>query len=57
MTEDARLGNGVFKRRVEEVTQLDRVRNEDVKRALKQDVVIDVVKAKQNERSWSRWMM
>ena len=57
MTEDARLGNGVFKRRVEEVTQLDRVRNEDVKRALKQDVVIDVVKAKQNDRSWSRWMM
>ena len=39
------------------MTQLDRVRNEDVKRALKQDVVIDVVKAKQNERSWSRWMM
>ena len=48
-----------YLRRVEGVTQVDRVRNEDVRQALRQDAVLDVVKTKQRcgERSWSRWMM
>ena len=29
------------------MTRLDRVRNEDIRRALRQDAVLDVVKAKQ----------
>ena len=46
-------------RRVEGVTQLDRARNEDARWALRQDALLNVVKAKQRhgERSWSRWRM
>ena len=36
-----------YLRRVQGVTCLDRVRNEDIRRALRQDAVLDVVKAKQ----------
>ena len=36
-----------YLRRVEGVTQVDRVRNEDVRQALRQAAVLDVVKAKQ----------
>ena len=37
-----------YLRRVQEVSRLDRVRNEGVQQVLKQDAVLDVVKAKQN---------
>ena len=36
-----------YLRRVQGVTRLNRVRNEDIRRALRQDAVLDVVKAKQ----------
>ena len=36
-----------YLRRVEGVTQVDKVRNEDVRQALRQATVLDVVKAKQ----------
>ena len=40
----------MFLRRVEGVTRLDRVRNEDVRRSLGQEAVVDMVKEKQ--RRW-----
>ena len=39
-----------YLRRVEVVTKLDRVRNEDIKQRLKQEAVVEVVQKKQ--RTW-----
>ena len=44
----------MFLRRVEGVTRLDKVRNEDVKRSLGQEAVMDIVKKKQ--RRWKAKM-
>ena len=44
----------MFLRRVEGVTRLDKVRNEDVRRSLGQEAVMDIVKKKQ--RRWKAKM-